>query len=201
MAKKRESDLSTEEKIIEAARKVFTQKGYAATRTRDIAEEAGINLALLNYYFRSKEKLFEKVMFEKVHKLFGAIAPVLNDENSDLTEKIEKIVENYINMLVMNPDLPLFVLSEIKNNSEQFGDKFNVGKLMLESVFASQIRERRPDISPLHIIMSVLGLVLFPFIGRPVLRAIGAVDEASFMGLMEERKKLVPHWVAAILNS
>lgn len=201
MAKKRETDLSTEEKIIEAARKVFTQKGYAATRTRDIAEEAGINLALLNYYFRSKEKLFEKVMFEKVHKLFGAIAPVLNDENSDLTEKIEKIVENYINMLVMNPDLPLFVLSEIKNNSEQFGDKFNMGKLMLESVFARQIRERRPDIPPLHIIMSVLGLVLFPFIGRPVLRAIGAVDEASFMGLMEERKKLVPHWVAAILNS
>lgn len=59
------TDLSTEQKIIEAARKVFTRKGYSATRTRDIAEEAGLNLALLNYYFRSKQKLFELVMAEK----------------------------------------------------------------------------------------------------------------------------------------
>ena len=63
MAKKSEAikDLSTEQKIKNAARKVFTEKGYAATRTRDIAEAAGINLALLNYYFRSKQKLFEEV--------------------------------------------------------------------------------------------------------------------------------------------
>lgn len=61
MAKKEKvRDLSTEEKILKAATKVFTEKGYAGTRTRDIAEEAGINLALLNYYFRSKEKLLKK---------------------------------------------------------------------------------------------------------------------------------------------
>ena len=77
MAKKKsvEVDLSTEEKIKEAAKKVFLKKGYAATRTRDIAEEAGINLALLNYYFRSKEKLFDLIMLEKLEKFFGAIAP------------------------------------------------------------------------------------------------------------------------------
>ncbi len=69
-------DSSTEEKIKEAARVVFMKKGFAATRTRDIAEEAGINLALLNYYFRSKEKLFELVMFEKFQKFFGIIANV-----------------------------------------------------------------------------------------------------------------------------
>ncbi|MBT1712506.1 TetR/AcrR family transcriptional regulator, partial [Fulvivirgaceae bacterium PWU5] len=80
MAKKKQEskDLSTEEKIKEAAREVFTRKGYAATRTRDIAEAAGLNLALLNYYFRSKEKLFEIVMREKVQALFGIIAPVIN---------------------------------------------------------------------------------------------------------------------------
>ena len=81
MAKKKsvEVDLSTEEKIKEAAKKVFLKKGYAATRTRDIAEEAGINLALLNYYFRSKEKLFDLIMLEKLEKFFGVIAPVLNN--------------------------------------------------------------------------------------------------------------------------
>ena len=76
MAKKEKlkTDLSTEEKIKAAARKVFTQKGYSATRTRDIAEEAGLNLALLNYYFRSKEKLFELIMAEKMQQFFGVRA-------------------------------------------------------------------------------------------------------------------------------
>ncbi len=82
-------DLSTEEKIKEAARKVFTQKGYAATRTRDIAEEAGINLALLNYYFRSKEKLFEIVILEKIHILLGKIGPAMMDEHTSIEQKVE----------------------------------------------------------------------------------------------------------------
>src|SRR5690606_17913886 len=113
-------DISTEEKIIEAARKVFTQKGYAATRTRDIAEEAGINLALLNYYFRSKEKLFQLIMAEKVHQLFSVIFPIVNNDELTLEEKLEVMVENYINLLVAHPDLPLFVISEIKAHPDKF---------------------------------------------------------------------------------
>src|SRR6187402_682594 len=92
-------DTSTEEKIKNAARTVFHKKGYAATRTRDIAEESGINLALLNYYFRSKEKLFELVMMEKLQKLFGSLAPVLNDTSLDIEAKITLIANNYIDML------------------------------------------------------------------------------------------------------
>ena len=72
-----EQEQTTEEKILEAASEVFTEKGFAGTRTRDIAEKAGINLALLNYYFRSKEKLFEQVMKIKVVLLFGKIFPIL----------------------------------------------------------------------------------------------------------------------------
>jgi AcrR family transcriptional regulator len=98
-------DLSTEEKIKEAAKKVFTQKGYFATRTRDIAEEAGLNLALLNYYFRSKEKLFEIVMLEKVQKFFGVLLPVLNNPATTLEEKIESIPDKYIDLILENPDL------------------------------------------------------------------------------------------------
>src|SRR5690606_14988663 len=93
-------DTSTEEKIIQAARKVFMQKGYVATRTRDIAEEAGINLALLNYYFRSKEKLFQLIMVEKLQLLFSVILPIVNNDDLTLEEKVETLVENYINLLV-----------------------------------------------------------------------------------------------------
>src|SRR5437762_12822796 len=102
MAKTKTKDYSTEEKIKRAARLVFTRKGYAATRTRDIAEAAGINLALLNYYFRSKEKLFELVMMEKVQKLFSVIVPVINDSTTTLENKIELLVNNYFEMLLNN---------------------------------------------------------------------------------------------------
>src|SRR3954470_11364138 len=113
---KPEVDSSTEEKIKNAARTIFHKKGFAATRTRDIAEEAGINLALLNYYFRSKEKLFDIVMAERIDKLFSVLAPLLFDEDTSLEEKLQKITDQYITMLLEHPDLPIFVLSEIRNN-------------------------------------------------------------------------------------
>jgi len=96
-------DPSTEEKIKEAARIVFTSKGYAATKVRDIAAQANINLALVNYYFRSKEKLFDLIMAETMKKLFDKIKPVINDETTTLNEKISGIVDNYLELLLENP--------------------------------------------------------------------------------------------------
>lgn len=191
--------LSTEEKIKEAARKVFTRKGYAAARTRDIAEEAGINLALLNYYFRSKEKLFQEVMAEKMQELFGVLAPVVNDPSTTLETKLEQIAVNYIDTLSKNPDLPIFVLSEIRNNGKEFINKFPVKKLIRESVFVEQLKKARPDISPFHFIMSLLGMALFPFVGRPVFQAAGALDDKIFAEMMEERKTLLPLWLKAMI--
>ena len=194
-------DVSTEEKIKEAARKVFTRKGYAATRTRDIADEAGINLALLNYYFRSKQKLFEQVMLEKVQQLFGHIAPVLNDHGSSLEYKVEQIVARYIDMITANPDLPLFVLSEIRNHPEHFAQTFQIGALIEQSSFIKQLKEKRPDIHPLHFLMNTLSMTVFPFIAMPVFKTIGAADETQFSVMMSERKSLIPVWVKAILNA
>src|ERR1700677_3379868 len=96
---------STEERIKEAARKLFTQKGFAATKTRDIAAEAGINLALLNYYFRSKEKLFEIIMLENMEQFIRGVALTLLDEKATVHEKIEMLISSYIDMLTKEPDL------------------------------------------------------------------------------------------------
>lgn len=202
MAKKDgiQPDDSTEEKIRAAARKVFTQKGFAATRTRDIAEEAGINLALLNYYFRSKEKLFEIVMMEKVHKLFGLIGPVLNDPVTQLGEKVERVADHYISMLIENPDLPIFVLSEIRNNPERFGKLVQPHQIINESVFSHQLQELRPDVHPAQFILTFMGMMLFPFIARPVIHATGSLDDEAFNMLMEQRKQLIPVWIKTILK-
>ena len=102
MNKEMNVESTTEEKIIAAARKLFTQKGFSATRTRDIAEEAGINLALLNYYFRSKQNLFQIIIEEKFDTLFGMIGPILSDKEVPLEEKISTLVASYTLMLLEN---------------------------------------------------------------------------------------------------
>src|SRR3954468_13817719 len=96
---KPEVDSSTEEKIKNAARSVFHKKGFAATRTRDIAEAAGINLALLNYYFRSKEKLFNLIMMETFSGFIKSIIIIFNDETTSLENKVETIASAYIDLL------------------------------------------------------------------------------------------------------
>lgn len=201
MAKEKQIEKeSAEEKIKEAARKVFTQKGYAATRTRDIAEEAGLNLALLNYYFRSKEKLFDIVMMEKMQQFFGVIAPLLNDVDTTIDKKIEAIVSNYIDMLLQNPDLPIFVLSEIRNNSDMF-KRMQVGKLIQNSHFVLQLKEKQPELHPLHFIVSILGMTIFPFVAKPVLQSVGGLNQQLFNDMMLERKVLVPKWIKTMLKT
>jgi AcrR family transcriptional regulator len=202
MAKKTKPapDTSTEEKIKEAARQVFTQKGYAATRTRDIAEAAGINLALLNYYFRSKEKLFDIVMLENIQKFVMAMKGVFNKEEMSLVEKVTALIDNYISLLVKNPDLPLFILSEIKANPEKLAANMGIREMLLQSDFYRQLQAAGHQVHPFHFIMNIIGLAVFPFIANPLLKVIGNLKQADFDNLMEERKRMIPLWIEAMLK-
>jgi AcrR family transcriptional regulator len=191
---------STEEKIKDAARIVFTRKGYAATKTRDIAEQAGLNLALLNYYFRSKEKLFEIVMIEKIQELFSFIVPALNDPATTLEEKIDWIAVHYIDMLVKNPDLPLFVLGEIRNNPERFGKTVQLDTHVIKSHFIRQLSERKQDIHPVQFFISFLGMMVFPFIAKPVFESGGGIPKKAFDRMIEDRKTLIPVWMKKMLE-
>ncbi|OMP78551.1 MULTISPECIES: TetR/AcrR family transcriptional regulator [unclassified Chitinophaga] len=195
-----EKSISTEEKIKAAARTIFTRKGYAATKTRDIAEEAGMNLALLNYYFRSKEKLFSIVMAENLKKLFGILAPTLNDKSKSLDEKIAYIATSYIDMLFLNPDLPLFVLSELRQNPVWLRETLNVDAYVIGSHFMQQLQEKKKDINPIHFLMSFLGMLIFPFAARPILQGTAALTDEQYNQLMEERKKLIPIWLKCMLE-
>jgi len=198
---KDQEGFSTEEKIKAAARVVFTQKGYAATRTRDIAAEAGLNLALLNYYFRSKEKLFGIIMEEKVQQFFGFIMPLINDTSTTLQQKVERIASKYTDLLNENADLPFFILSEIKNNPAFFMKITGKGNFLSKSVLIRQIREKVPGRNPFHYLINLLGLCVFPFIMSPVLQKMGAVDEKMFAKMMKERKTLIPVWIKTMLDS
>ena len=134
-------DFSTEEKIKNAARTVFHKKGFSAARTRDIADEAGINLALLNYYFRSKEILFNIVMLETFQSFFALIFQIFNDPDSSFEEKIEKFASYYIDLIFQEPEIPLFIMTEIRNNPVELMQKIGIVKAVFHSVFAKQFNE------------------------------------------------------------
>ena len=125
--KKKIDDGSAEQKIKEAARKLFTEKGFDAVKTRDIAEEAGINLALLNYYFRSKQKLFDLIMVENFEAFVQQLIPLLGDETLSLDETLEKVTGSYIDMLKLNPGLPFFIMNEMRSDSTKL--QFVRGKM------------------------------------------------------------------------
>jgi AcrR family transcriptional regulator len=193
-------DQSTEEKIKEAARKVFTRKGFAATRTRDIAEEAGINLALLNYYFRSKKKLFELIMVEKMQKFFGFIGPIIYHEATALEFKIEGIISSYVDLLMTNPDLPFFILGESRNNPEILTQAMPGKDFMKNSFFIKQLKERNPAQDPYQFLLSMLGMTIFPFLMKPIFQKITQTDNAKFRQMMMDRKKLIVKCCKAILT-
>ena len=195
-----DKELTTEEKIIDAARKLFTQKGFAATKTRDIAEEAGINLALLNYYFRSKQNLFQIIIEEKFDQLFGAINPILSNSEISLEEKIETLVTNYTNMLLGNDDLPLFVLSEIKTNEFLIKRVRQNAEILSHPVIEKQLKERGFTTTGFNFIMNVMSLTLFPFMSKPLFVTSGLIKEEEFVHFITERKKDIPTWVMNTLK-
>ena len=200
--KKKKDEVSTEQKIIAVARNLFTQKGFDAVKTRDIAKEAGINLALLNYYFRSKEKLFEMIMLENMQKFFQGFSIIVNDEKTTYTKKIEQIVNNYIDMLLLAPDTPLFVLSQARSNPQ----KIVARKIFLSSFFMKQIQDaiksgEIAQVNIMHLMMNIVSMSIFPFIARPMfLNKEGGVTQEQFIEIMHERKRLIPKWIEATLK-
>jgi AcrR family transcriptional regulator len=202
-----EKNNTTEEKIKEAARRVFTSKGYAATRTRDIAEESGYNLALINYYFRSKEKLFDIIMLEHMQLFIHSVMGIVNDPVTSLQEKIELLISHYIDMLIKNPDIPLFVLSEINANPAKLAAKLGFGHMERGNIYlVKQWKEltaakKIPNNNPLHILMNVLSMTIFPFVASPLIKNRTGISQEEFNKLMLERKKLIPVWINAMITT
>ena len=158
MEKEINKELSSEEKIIEAARKLSTQKGFAATKTRDIAEEADSKLALLNYYFRCKQNLFQIFIEKEFEELFGIITPILSNKEISLEEKIETLVSSYTKLLLGNPDLPFFVLSEIKGNDFIAKRVKQNAEILSQPIIENQLREGGYRVSAFNFIMNVQSL-------------------------------------------
>ncbi len=190
---------NTEQKILEAATKIFLKKGLYGTRMQEIADEAGINKALLHYYFRNKNKLFEAIFEKTFHSFFPLILQIFNSEDS-IEDKIKHLSIKYIDFLSLHPYLPLFLLNEINRGPQGRLPVKEIIREIKSSRFMQQLDEHMQSgkfvqIKPEQFLTNLFALILFPFINKTMLITGFSMDEKKFSDFISERKKIVPKMV------
>ena len=192
-------ELETEEKILEAAKQVFQEQGFSGARMQEIADEAGINKSMLHYYFRSKDKLFQKVFQESIREFFPVIFEVLNSDLA-FVPKIEKLVETYYEMFEKHPHLPRFVIHEMNQHPRRFKEFVGTVGLEIPEQFLKQIQaEIESDsivpIAPHEFIINTIGLCVFPLIARPMIETVFDMNDEQYQQFLESRKKALPKFI------
>lgn len=195
-------DRNTEQAIIEAARKVFQEKGYKEATMRDIAAEAGVNMAMVHYYFRSKENLFYLVLDEAFRLLVEKIVTVLTNDNLDIFEKIRTIVREYITFFSEKPYLPQFLMGEMIRNPEWIGKRMfgNMSFLLVFRTFSEQLEKEYEKgtirhISALSLLLNIISLCVFPAIVKPLASEANKCDVSVFDLVIEDRKTEVADFI------
>jgi len=190
---------STEEKILLAAKKIFLLNGMAGARMQDIADEAGINKAMLHYYFRNKEQLFEMIFKEALNEFFPRVIGII-ESDTPLFTKIENFCRGYIEMMQRNAYLPLFVLNEVNKDPVRFKEKFWENKELVLINFAKQVEEEATagkikPVNPGHLFINIISMCIFPFIAKPIWMMTSGMDELQFSYFMEQRKTEVAKFI------
>lgn len=194
-------DADTEERILRAASTVFLRRGTHGARMQEIADEAGVNKALLHYYFRSKDRLAEEVF----RRAFGRLMPtILQVLGSDLPveEKVARVVREELTVLSENLFLPGYVISEINQHPERIfqtvsalapapidtlvrGVLDTLQRQIDEGVEAGTLR----SIAAEHFVINLLSLCIFPFAARPMLALVLGMDEERFRAFIAARER------------
>jgi TetR/AcrR family transcriptional regulator len=197
--------ITTEERILAAAKTVFTQKGYAGTRMQEVADTAGINKAMLHYYFRSKEKLFRVILSEALNVLAPVVLRVLKSDK-DVLGKLEDMVNNYLQILLDRPHLPLFVMHELSQNQGSFVKEMMKSQntqpyvmAFFQQVIEEGERGKIRKVDPIHLMMNTMSMIVFPFISWPMITTATGMPEEMFQPILEQRKAQIMDFLRAAL--
>lgn len=205
-------EAATEQRILDAARAVFLRHGTAGARMQEIAAEAGVNQALLHYYFRTKERLSAAVFQQVASRIFPALVQTLSAEIS-LDEKINRLIVIYLDNLSQNLFVPGYLISELHHHPERvqqllsgaIGADPKVVMPTLLKTLERQINERvrsgtMRSIKPQQFVINLISLCIFPFAARPMLSIVFGMDDAAFMRFIEQRKKELPEFFRGALR-
>jgi AcrR family transcriptional regulator len=193
-------DRLTEEKIFDAATEVFEEKGLAGARMQHIADRAGINKALLHYYYRTKDRLFEAVFTALAKKIFTKFTPIL-DKNLSIEDKIRFFFREHISFLQRNPRLPAFILNEINHNPEMI--KKLLSQIDIKDLWKTIIEQNRKELKNYNIteenlpqlITSIVSLSVFPFAAKGIFEVVLDNMGIDFNQYIEERKDFAAEFV------
>lgn len=191
-----------ESKILISARNVFHRRGYDGARMQEIADEAGINKALLHYYYRSKDKLFETVFREAISRIMPRLLEIFQ-EDIPLETKIPRFVESYIDLLLANPFMPGFVIRELSGRPDRliqyFAQLKGPGRLKVIDQYDEGVREGRYiEISGEQFLVTMVSSCVFPFVARPVVQFVLQKTDREYQTFLQERKSAV---AALLLNA
>jgi AcrR family transcriptional regulator len=199
------SQSDTETKILDAAKKVFIQKGLEGARMQEIADEAKINKALLHYYFRTKERLFSAVFKFAISRFIPRLERIFDLKISVLA-KIELIVEQYISLLLKNQFIPIFILHEINRHPDRLVDLITSSGVKPNKIISKIDEEIKKEnlqpISAQNLIMNILSLCVFPFAARPLVqRLIFDNNKKAYNDFLVERKKEVSEFIIRAIKA
>ena len=179
---------NTQERILSVASDIFYKKGLAGARMQEIADQAGINKAMLHYYFKTKEQLFNKVFEAAFGTFVGRISVLLNSDKP-LKTKIDEYIDHTIDSLQDNPGITVFVIHELNCNpnllSELFAGKGNINF----TIFRKQVMtEYNGTKNPEMFFSDMVAMCVYPFIAKPIFQKIMEKDEQAFKVWLNERK-------------
>lgn len=197
-----EIENTTETKILAAAEIIFLRDGYAGSRMQDIADTAGINKAMLHYYFRNKDKLFEQIFEKNKNILFPLFKEILEGDHSFI-ETINFMIEKYYEVLKVNPFIPLFIMNAVNDPQKaSFLDKlpYQLIRKLAEKYIADFSKGIVKQVNPFQFIISVLGMCFFPFMAKPIIKKAFVGSGFEFDNLMEQRVSELKSYVSLILK-
>lgn len=189
------TDKTTEALILKAAEREFVEKGFAGARTTSIAEAAGVTHGMLHYYFRTKEKLFERIAKDKVSMLGEIFFGFLRSEGGGFVERVAEAVGRHFDFVAANRDMPLFIFSELSRDGHLAGfiaDEFRHAAATIVSEL-----QRNIDVAweageccrmdAVMLMSDIVSLNVFPFVAARLIGLTGLTDD--FEGFLASRRR------------
>lgn len=180
------------QRIWNAATKVFTQKGLDGARMQDIADEAQINKAMLHYYYRNKQYLFEMIFADKIQQVFSAFSILLQTE-LPFEERIHRFVEKEISIVSSFPSLPVFVLQSLRNDPQLLSRNFNAEnmaslRLSLQRILDTEAASGRiRKIALEDFLLNCMSLCIYPVIAQPIFSTVLGISDEAYQQRMMQR--------------
>jgi TetR/AcrR family transcriptional regulator len=184
-------DTGTEQLIKDTAKQIFFAEGKLHATTQDIADAAGVNRTLVNYYFRSRDILFEQVADEARTEMSVVLDTVFSAK-LEFKEKVQQLINVFMDQAIKYPYREMFVVTESKRNERPVHEeKKNKIRQFLDEIKAEMELGKIKQMDPRHFLMNLFALMAYPLITNCLNKSLYNINDAEYLALMKERKQLI----------